>query len=78
MKILSKKLYLSLHSYGQLILLPWGYAREYPSDYNETLTLANLASSKFRAFNYRVGTTVDLLYRASGIDILNLQPLLSV
>ncbi|XP_046653362.1 carboxypeptidase B-like [Daphnia pulicaria] len=60
------KLYLSLHSYGQLILLPWGYAREYPSDYNETLALANLAASKFRAFSYRVGNTVDLLYRASG------------
>ncbi|EFX73851.1 hypothetical protein DAPPUDRAFT_129309 [Daphnia pulex] len=60
------KLYLSFHSYGQLILLPWGYAREYPSDYNETLALANLAASKFRAFSYRVGTTVDLLYRAAG------------
>ncbi|KAI9554075.1 hypothetical protein GHT06_019347 [Daphnia sinensis] len=61
------KLYLSLHSSGQLIMLPWGYERNtFPSDYDEMLTLAKNAACKFRKFTYKVGNKVDLLYQASG------------
>ncbi|KZS15410.1 Carboxypeptidase B [Daphnia magna] len=62
------KVFLTLHSYGQLILLPWGYSYPavYPPDYDELLALAKNAASKFARFKYSVGNTVELLYTASG------------
>ncbi|XP_045030537.1 carboxypeptidase B-like [Daphnia magna] len=62
------KVFLTLHSYGQLILLPWGYSYPavYPPDYDELLALAKNAASKFVRFKYSVGNTVELLYTASG------------
>ena len=32
--------YNSIHSYSQLVLLPWGYTNDLPDDYQEMLTLA--------------------------------------
>ncbi|KAK4007879.1 hypothetical protein OUZ56_013028 [Daphnia magna] len=60
------KLYLTLHSYGQFGLLPYGYDVVYPSDYNDLLALANNAASKFVNYRYTVGNTTALLYAASG------------
>ncbi|KZS08436.1 Carboxypeptidase B [Daphnia magna] len=60
------KLYLTLHSYGQKLLIPWGYNREYPSNFADMLALGNCAASKFKIFKYGVGNKVDLLYRAAG------------
>ena len=30
--------YLSLHSYGQLILIPWGYTKRLPADFDDMVT----------------------------------------
>ncbi|KAI9553884.1 hypothetical protein GHT06_019154 [Daphnia sinensis] len=60
------KLYLTLHSYGQYALVPYGYDVVYPSDYNELLALANAAASKFVKYRYTVGNSADLLYAAAG------------
>ncbi|KAK4007895.1 hypothetical protein OUZ56_013053 [Daphnia magna] len=68
--ILSKKnqirLYLTLHSYGQYALIPYGYDVVYPPDYNDLLALANNAASKFVKYTYTVGNSAALLYAASG------------
>ncbi|KAK4007992.1 hypothetical protein OUZ56_013151 [Daphnia magna] len=60
------QVYLTLHSYGQYLLIPWGYAVEYPADYNEMRDLAKAAASKFRRYKYTVGNSADLLYPAAG------------
>nr|CAH0111029.1 unnamed protein product [Daphnia galeata] len=60
------KLYLTLHSSGQMIMLPWGYHRVLPHNFDDILDLALKAACKFKTFNYKVGNTVDILYRASG------------
>ncbi|XP_032784983.2 carboxypeptidase B [Daphnia magna] len=60
------KLYLTLHSYGQYALIPYGYDVVYPPDYNDLLALANNAASKFVKYTYTVGNSADLLYAASG------------
>ncbi|XP_046451315.1 carboxypeptidase B-like isoform X2 [Daphnia pulex] len=60
------KVYLTLHSYGQYVLIPWGYDVQYPIDYNDMKDLANKAASKFRRYKYTVGNSADLLYPAAG------------
>uniref|UniRef100_A0A0P6FVC1 Zinc carboxypeptidase n=1 Tax=Daphnia magna TaxID=35525 RepID=A0A0P6FVC1_9CRUS len=60
------KLYLTLHSFGQVFLLPWGHSVTYPSDYDEMKSLAKNATSKFKRYKYRVGNLAAVLYRASG------------
>ncbi|XP_059351453.1 carboxypeptidase B-like [Daphnia carinata] len=60
------KVFITLHSYGQYILLPWGYEALRPADYDELLALADDAASKFVRFKYTVGNTAELLYSASG------------
>ncbi|XP_057376006.1 carboxypeptidase B-like [Daphnia carinata] len=60
------KLYLTLHSCGQKLLIPWGYDREYPSNFNDMMELGQCAASKFKLYKYGVGNKVDLLYRAAG------------
>ena len=34
------KLYLSIHSYSQLILLPWGFTETHPEDYDELVSFS--------------------------------------
>ncbi|XP_046643400.1 carboxypeptidase B-like [Daphnia pulicaria] len=60
------KLYLTLHSYGQYALIPWGYDVAYPPDYNDMLALANKAVSKFVKYKFSVGNSAALLYAAAG------------
>ncbi|KAL3309264.1 hypothetical protein Ciccas_012190, partial [Cichlidogyrus casuarinus] len=64
------QLYLSFHSYGQLLLTAYGYQEgAYPSNYQELMrageevrrTLINNHGTV-----YQVGNAVDLLYAASG------------
>ncbi|KZS08434.1 putative Carboxypeptidase B [Daphnia magna] len=57
------KLYLTLHSYGQFGLLPYGYDVVYPSDYNDLLALANNAASKFVNYRYTVECLNNLMMR---------------
>jgi Zinc carboxypeptidase len=58
--------YLTVHSYGQYILIPWGYDREYPSDFKDMKDLALKAASKMRRFPHTVGNSAELLYPAAG------------
>ncbi|EFX75496.1 hypothetical protein DAPPUDRAFT_306706 [Daphnia pulex] len=60
------KLYLTLHSYGQYALIPWGYNVSYPPDYNDMFALANKTVSKFVKYQFSVGNSADLLYAAAG------------
>ncbi|KAI9553883.1 hypothetical protein GHT06_019153 [Daphnia sinensis] len=61
-------LYVTLHSYGQYALLPYGYDVVYPPDYNDILALAKDATSKFVKYKYTVGNTAAVLYAASGVS----------
>ncbi|KAK4007902.1 hypothetical protein OUZ56_013062 [Daphnia magna] len=65
-KASSIKLYLTLHSYGQAALIPWGYNVVYPSDYSDMLELAKSAVSKFTKYRYRVGNAAAIYYPAAG------------
>ncbi|XP_053692246.1 zinc carboxypeptidase A 1-like [Sabethes cyaneus] len=66
-------LYLSIHSRGQYILFPYGYNNApYPSNYDDLLQIGNRATVdlyKVHQKPYRVGTTADVLYIASGISV---------
>ncbi|KAK4007903.1 hypothetical protein OUZ56_013063 [Daphnia magna] len=61
--ILSKKnqirLYLTLHSFGQVALIPYGYDVVYAPDHNDLLALANDATSKFVEYTYEIGGSDD-------------------
>lgn len=61
--------YLSLHSYGQYLLTPWGYTTKLPADFNDLLAMGNLAAEAIRkahGMQYVVGSTARVLYLASG------------
>ncbi|XP_046452056.1 carboxypeptidase B-like [Daphnia pulex] len=60
------KLYLTIHSYGQAALVPWGYDVAYPSDYADMLALAKSAASTFRKYKFSVGNSAALYYPAAG------------
>jgi len=61
--------FISVHSYSQYWLVPWGGQNQKPSDYNELLRVGNAAATAIRQtnnLNFQVGTPPDLLYVASG------------
>jgi hypothetical protein len=64
------KLYLAIHSYGNWVLYPYGYALGVPvSNANEHHQLGVQFANTVRAINgtsYTVGNSADLLYIASG------------
>ncbi|XP_058821057.1 zinc carboxypeptidase-like [Topomyia yanbarensis] len=66
-------LYLTIHSRGQYILLPFGYnAAPYPPNYKDLMQIGKRATVdlyKVHQKPYRVGTTADVLYTASGISV---------
>jgi hypothetical protein len=60
---------ISIHSYSQLWLVPWGGYSYKPADYDELMRVGNLAAEAIQATNnliFQVGTPPDLLYVASG------------
>jgi len=62
-------LFISIHSYSQFWLLPWGGTRDKPSDYDELMRVGNAAAQAIRnkhGLDFLVGTVPDLLYVASG------------
>jgi carboxypeptidase A4 len=59
-------MYLTLHSYGQSALIPWGYDVAYPNDYNDMLALAKSAVTKFLKYKFSVGNSAALYYPAAG------------
>lgn len=61
--------FISIHSYSQYILLPWGYQSSKPSDYNTLLRIARSAEAELESYYntaFLVGTPPDILYVASG------------
>ncbi|XP_034947401.1 carboxypeptidase B-like [Chelonus insularis] len=63
------KLYLTLHSYNQMWLVPWGHTYEKPADYADLVSMAKKATktiSKVYGTKYKVGSSADLLYPTTG------------
>lgn len=61
---------MSLHSYGQYILYPWGYDRKVPPDYSDLDRVGRAmaqAMKKTGGQTYTVGSAASTLYPASGI-----------
>ncbi|KAJ2945705.1 hypothetical protein O0L34_g547 [Tuta absoluta] len=66
------KVFLSIHSYGEVIIFPWGYSSQPCPDYVELLEGGTaLAKGIFESSGrvYKVGGTKDLMYYASGTSI---------
>lgn len=63
------KMYITLHSYSQLLLTPYGHDRVYPENWKalETVALAGVnAIYSLRGTLYRYGPSAVVLYPASG------------
>lgn len=63
------KIYTAIHSYSQMWLSPWGYAKEVPSDSENLLTKAKKAASalsRVYGTHYKVGPSGITLYPAAG------------
>ncbi|CAD0202529.1 unnamed protein product [Chrysodeixis includens] len=66
------KVYLSFHSYGEVIIFPWGYTSDPCPDYVELLeggTAMAKAIHQVSGHTYKVGSTKDLMYYAAGTSI---------
>jgi murein tripeptide amidase MpaA len=60
---------ITIHSYSNLWLLPWGSYSYKPADYDELKRVGDLAAAAIRSVNglsFTVGTPPDILYVASG------------
>ncbi|EFX75601.1 hypothetical protein DAPPUDRAFT_306729 [Daphnia pulex] len=65
-------MYISLHAYSQMWLLPWGHKEEKPEDFSDLYSLAKIGSKALETVNgasYLIGSIPDLLYIASGSSI---------
>ncbi|XP_017009396.2 carboxypeptidase B1 [Drosophila takahashii] len=61
--------YLSLHSYGNYFLLPWGYTSDFPDHYQDMMSVADAgAKAIVHSTNgiYSYGSTYYVLYPTSG------------
>ncbi|XP_065567648.1 carboxypeptidase B-like [Artemia franciscana] len=61
--------YLTVHSYGQYWLTPWGWTSDYPEDYPELFALASDAVDALTAVEgtrYTIETSTNALYMATG------------
>ena len=57
-------MYISFHSYSQLILLPWGWTTDLPQDYKEMYRVADKAARSLKSLfdtPYTVGSSTNLL-----------------
>ncbi|XP_014287173.1 carboxypeptidase B [Halyomorpha halys] len=63
------KAYLTLHSYSQMWLLPWGYTRQIAKDHDDLMYVGRRAIEalqKVHGTNYKIGSSPSLLYPTSG------------
>ncbi|KAJ6221262.1 hypothetical protein RDWZM_007074 [Blomia tropicalis] len=63
------KLFLSLHSYSQLILTPWGYTKDPPKSYPDLMRVAQIASRAIKmrhGTEYEYGSSPSILYMSAG------------
>ncbi|XP_042573540.1 carboxypeptidase O-like isoform X1 [Cyprinus carpio] len=61
--------YLTIHSYGQLILIPYGHPNISAPNYEELMEVGLAAAKAIKAVHgtsYKVGTAPDILYANSG------------
>ncbi|XP_074840306.1 carboxypeptidase A1-like [Carettochelys insculpta] len=66
------KALLSIHSYSQMLLFPYGYKTEPAPDHQELNDLAKEAVTALAALHgtkYTYGSTIDTIYRADGTTI---------
>ncbi|XP_006120382.2 carboxypeptidase A2 [Pelodiscus sinensis] len=66
------KAFLTLHSYSQLLMFPFGYKCTNPADYNELNVVGKAAASALKSLygtTYKVGTICSTIYQASGGSI---------
>lgn len=62
-------MYLTLHAYSQMWLVPWGYTKSRPTDFEELANVARKATNailKVHGTQYQVGASPELLYPTSG------------
>uniref|UniRef100_A0AC34QNM8 Peptidase M14 carboxypeptidase A domain-containing protein n=1 Tax=Panagrolaimus sp. JU765 TaxID=591449 RepID=A0AC34QNM8_9BILA len=72
------KIYISLHSYGQLFLSPWGYTQDKPDNHDDQMRAAQLAVEAIKnetGRHYHHGTIAEIMYPASGTSIDYMQDL---
>lgn len=63
------KLYLTMHTYGQYFLYPWGWTSNLPDNWRDLDALARQASSAIQGVTgtrYTVGSSTNVLYAAAG------------
>jgi len=63
------KLFLTFHSYSQMLFLPWGYDNVRVPDHDELMVVANKAAKSLEdvyGTKYQVGPSPELLYAAAG------------
>ncbi|XP_023397824.1 carboxypeptidase O [Loxodonta africana] len=61
--------FFTMHSYGQLILAPYGYTKNKSSNHEELIEVGEKAANALKAkhgMTYRVGSSADILYSTSG------------
>ncbi|OWF55235.1 carboxypeptidase B-like [Mizuhopecten yessoensis] len=61
--------YLTVHSYGQMWLHPWGYTSVLPDDVEDLTIAGNIAKTALGSVNgtvYEVGSSTQVLYSAAG------------
>lgn len=61
--------YADLHTYGTLLMWPWGYTASFPSDHNTYLTIAQVMRDLTKSvygLNYTIGPVYTTIYPVSG------------
>jgi len=70
MKSQQIKMYLTIHSYGQYFLYPWGYEKLDTHDRHELHNMGRIGAEAIKRVNprrkYKVGSAAKMLYPASG------------
>jgi carboxypeptidase A2 len=65
----SCKFYLTLHSYGNYMLYPWGYTSDLPETWKEIDEISQIGADAIKAATgteYTVGSSTNVLYAAAG------------
>ena len=60
-----------MHTYGQKILYPWGFAKWKPPNHKELAVVSEVAASAIQTETgrrYETGNSAKLLYEAAGKD----------
>ena len=63
------KLYLTMHAYSQMWLVPWGYTSKRAGDYEDLMSMGRKAVEALHRVSgtqYKVGPATSLLYPTSG------------